>query len=146
MTLRVCLRSQLSDGYLNCGRCEKCLRTIVCLAFAGIDPNNCGFKVDESTWIGMRSMWEKRKTIRGSVQWRLLHGLLSENIKYDIEGSREFFEWFRGFDFKSTEKNWFYTDLYNSLPYSLAKILDKFYSRMGINVHDEAFVREKYRK
>jgi hypothetical protein len=117
----------------------------VCLTVAGTDPNNCGFKVDESTWRFMRSMWEKRKTIRGSTQWRIIQSLLSETIEQDNHGSREFFEWFRDYDFKSAEKNWFYTDLYTSLPYSLAKILDKFYSKMGINVHDEAFVREKYR-
>jgi hypothetical protein len=145
VTLRVCLRSKLSEGYLNCGICEKCLRTIVSLTVAGIDPNNCGFKVDESTWRIMRSMWEKRKTIRGSTNWRIIQSLLSETIDQDIHGSREFFEWFRDYDFKSAEKNWFYTDLYTSLPYSLAKIVDKLYSKMGINVHDEAFVREKYR-
>ena len=34
---------------LNCGMCEKCFRTIAGLCIEGIDPRNCGFKVDDKT-------------------------------------------------------------------------------------------------
>ena len=44
--LRVCTgrRSErLSSGTLNCGRCEKCVRTEMLLMWAGVDPVSCGF-------------------------------------------------------------------------------------------------------
>lgn len=42
LTLRVYLSHVTKDGG-NCGRCEKCLRTIVGLLIAGADPTGCGF-------------------------------------------------------------------------------------------------------
>jgi hypothetical protein len=42
LTLRVCLTWVTKEGG-NCGRCEKCLRTMVGLLIAGADPVNFGF-------------------------------------------------------------------------------------------------------
>ena len=44
--LRVCTgkrEARLESGELNCGRCEKCVRTALILLSAGIDPAMCGF-------------------------------------------------------------------------------------------------------
>jgi hypothetical protein len=142
LVLRVCLRSKFNDGMINDGICEKCLRTIASLALVGLDPNNHGFHVDDSTFKRMRDLWENRKTALFGTTWRDMKALASKQIPPDIHGSREFFEWLTDFDFESTEKNWFYTDLYNQLPYRIAKYLDKLYYRMGINVHEDPLIRE----
>ena len=142
LILRVCLKSNLNNGSFNCGRCEKCLRTIVLLVLAGVDPNGCGFLVDESTFTWMRSMWEKMKSSDALGPWRTLQESIPTQIGTDIHGSKAFFEWYRNFDFKTTEKNWLKTDLYLSLPYSLAQLLDKVYRKVGINVHNDPIVRK----
>jgi len=143
MTLRVCLRSKLSAGYLNCCICEKCLRTIASLTVAGIDPNNCGFKVDESTFTDMKDFWMNMKTSHPLVPWRQIQDLIPNKIEFDFYGSRDFLSWFRDFDLKSTEKKWVYTDLYMWLPYGAAKRLNMLYGKLGINVHEYPFIRDK---
>jgi hypothetical protein len=129
LILRVCLRSKLKNGMINEGTCEKCLRTIASLALMGLDPNNHGFHVDESTFKAMRDMWENRKTALYGTTWRNMKDLASKQMPPDIHGSQAFFDWFKDFDFESIEKNWFYTDLYNQLPYWIARYLDKLYAR-----------------
>jgi hypothetical protein len=142
--LRVCWRSKLVDGYLNDSACRKCYRTIVNLVVSGVDPNKCGFKVDETTWKGMRSMLLKHRTTGRGRSWSRALNLVSEDVMCDFPGSRDFFKWLKDFDFKSIQKNWFYTDLYTSLPYDLAKVLNKVYIKMGIKVGQEAFIRETH--
>ena len=136
LILRVCLRSTLTDGNFNDSTCEKCLRTIASLALMGVDPNSCGFKVDESTFNLMRSFWVNRKTSLLAPVWRELQALIPNEIDNDFNGSKNFFEWFKDFDFESAEKTWFYTDLYMALPYKLASLLDVIYRKLGINVHE----------
>ena len=143
LTLRVCLKSNLIDGNLNDSTCEKCLRTIASLVLAGFDPNECGFKVDESTFTNMRSFWENRKTSLMGSNWREIRALIPDKLDFDLYGSKEFFEWFRDFDFNSTEKNWFFTDLYMWLPYRLARLIDTLYKKADINVHESPTIREK---
>ena len=44
--LRACTgkrEARLESGELNCGQCEKCVRTVLMLLTAGIDPATCGF-------------------------------------------------------------------------------------------------------
>ena len=143
LTLRVCLKSKLIDGNLNDSTCEKCLRTIASLVLAGVDPNECGFKVDKSTFPNMKSFWEKRKTFGVDHTWREISTLIPDQYDFDYYGSKEFFEWFKDFDFKIIEKNWFYTDLYMRLPYRLARLLDTIYKKLDINVHESPTLREK---
>ena len=143
LTLRVCKRSRLLNGEVNDSTCEKCLRTIAPLVLLGHDPNKMGFHVDESTFPDLKQFWLKMKTPGSSRDWRKLQALIPEVIEKDLYGSREFFEWFRDFDFKSTEYNWFYTDLYMSLPYKLARLLDKYYQRKNIDVHKGPYRRDR---
>ena len=145
LVLRVCLRSAYVDGKINDSTCEKCLRTIASLTLAGVDPNHCGFKVDESTFRLMRSYWEKARFSHPGFHWTEIKKAIPEEITQDMYGSKDFFEWFRSFDFKSVEKNWSYVDLYNSLPYWTAKNLDRIFMRLGINVHQEPVKRDKTR-
>jgi hypothetical protein len=142
LTLRVCKNSRLIDDCLNDNWCEKCFRTISSLILAGIDPNKVGFKVDKTTFVQMKKFWKKRKSAGSGSSWRSIQTMIPNVIESDIYGSKAFFEWFRDFEFTSTEKNWFWTDLYMWLPYSLARLLDKFYVKIGINVHKNPIRRD----
>ena len=140
LVLRVCLRSDVVDGKINDSTCEKCLRTIASLLLVGIDPNECGFSVDKTLFKKIRFYWENKKTARyGS--WFEIQSLIPEKIDIDIHGSRDFFEWFRDFNFSTTEKNWFFTDLYTGVPFRIAQLLDKVYYKLDINVHEGPYNR-----
>jgi hypothetical protein len=135
LILRVCLRSEFVNGCLNDCECEKCLRTIAALILAGCDPNNCGFRVYESTFKKMRYFCEKNKPLSPAKQWKQIQSLIPRVMEKDVHGSREFFEWFREYDFESSRKNYFYRDLYTTIPYGIAKYLDELYHKFGINIH-----------
>jgi hypothetical protein len=87
---------------LNCGMCEKCFRTIAGLCIAGIDPRNCGFKVDDKTLSNV-----KRSIVTGRMaaskgqlgDWVDMQRFLTEEPGPDVIGSREFLTWLRGYDF-----------------------------------------------
>jgi hypothetical protein len=143
ITLRVCLKSRLVGGMINDSSCSKCLGTIALLIVAGVDPNVCGFKVDESTFNYMKDFLISAKRNRIGQSWYLMQEIAREGLDFDIPGSGEFFTWFRDFNLGSAKKNWFFTDLYMSLPYWLAKKLDGIYYRMGINVHESPYKRER---
>ena len=66
---------------------------------------------------------------------------LSATLKY-LSDSKKFFEWFRDAKIEETEANWFYTDLYTSLPYSIARYLNKFYSKFNIHIVKGPWKRE----
>jgi hypothetical protein len=142
ITLRICLNSKPFEGELNDCICSKCLLTIAQLVIAGIDPNRCGFRVDESTFARMKAFVMSKKSLRLSQQWYGIKELVQNGVDFELPGSREFFKWLRDFDLVSVERNWFYSDLYMSLPYFLAKNLDSIFYRMGINVHDQPYKRE----
>ena len=131
-SLRVCKRSPLIDNCMNDNVCEKCLRTIVTLVFAGVDPNYCGFKIDESTFELIKKKWKSKEIANFSESWWELQAIIPETVDFDIYGSKKFFEWFRDAKVDETEANWFYTDLYTSLPYSIARYLTKVYSKFNI--------------
>jgi hypothetical protein len=127
---------------LNDCSCSKCLLTIAQLVIAGVDPNECGFKVDESTFAQMRTFLMRKKSLRLSQKWYGIQEIARNEIDFEVLGSREFFKWLQDFNLGSTEINWFYTDLYMFLPYLLAKNLDRVYCRIGINIHEEPYKRE----
>jgi len=99
----------------NCGKCEKCLRTITGLVLEGIDPNKCGFNdVDGRTlnfikesfmkkklltrkWIIERRA-DSRKKISESAFWRDAQKNVPDVLENSLNGSEEFLEWFRTFD------------------------------------------------
>ena len=140
VTLKVCI-NKLDQGKLNDSTCEKCLKTIANLALNGVDPNEYGFKVDDSTFQTLKTFIEtgiSRSmffTMNGWVQWQKS---IPDQIPYDLYGSEAFFEWFKTVDLKTKEKNvWLYRDIYMKLPYSIAKPLDMVYNKMGIKIHDK---------
>ncbi len=86
---------------LNCSICEKCSRTIVGLALEGIDPNLCGFKVDDRTFDHIKRkllMRRLRFTHKQPNMWRDIQSCIPDPIISDIHGSRAFFEWLRTYE------------------------------------------------
>jgi hypothetical protein len=143
--LRVCHRTSesaaLELGKLNDSSCEKCFRTIAALVLAGINPNDCGFEVDQSTFKRMRDYLEDRAQVQNmGAFWRHIQNLIPEKMDNDLYGSKEFFEWFKEFNFDLTPYSQAraryqrYLSIYYHLPYSFANILSFFYNIRGIKV------------
>ena len=96
---------------LNCGQCEKCLRTITGLVLEDIDPNQCGFKVDSKFFGQLKQSFVNHKlklsenpatilfgeTVR-THGWKEIQTKIPERFNHNLHNSREFFEWFRDFD------------------------------------------------
>ena len=63
--------------------------------------------------------------------------LIPEVIEYDLFGSKDYFDWLR--EFKSSEGRdvWIYRDLFDFLPYSLAKVLNEVYKILKIDIHND---------
>lgn len=134
LTLKVCIR-RLESEELNDNSCEKCLRTIAALVMAGVNPNSCGFKVDDSTFEKMRYLLEKKKMhLPGS--WSRMQKTIPDNLESNLSGANEFFTWFRNFDLKARKPDKRlkeYRAFYNKLPYMFSKRLDQIYNKVGIN-------------
>jgi hypothetical protein len=115
VSLKVCNDTRLPVS--NCGKCEKCLRTITELVLEGIDPNKCGFKnVNRKTFnhikesfVTKRFFARKRfvETRGDSIQkalelqlWQQVQKHIPEvtQIENSLYDSAGFFEWFKGFD------------------------------------------------
>ena len=104
-SLRVCY-SQHSN--YNCGRCEKCLRTITALVLEGIDPKNCNFDVDEKIFRYIKDclVKGKLKLLEDEIfMWRDIQKHIPEQYNNDMPGSKEFFMWFKGFDLSKYQMN-----------------------------------------
>jgi len=155
LTLRVCLnheRAHTDNNKPNCSSCEKCFRTIILLLANRIDPNICGFKVDSEIYSKIRhfirrALEGKEKKLSSSYIYS--QKMIPDNIDDDFQGSKKFLEWFKELDLRSasSDKNvGFYRDLYNKLPFSIAKFLDKFYTIRGIHIHGINPVLPKNRK
>jgi len=136
LSLQVCFKPRT-----NCCICEKCYRTIAILVLAGIDPRDCGFDIDDNVFDRMKAFFENTKMPFAGTdyRWTPIQKLIPDNMDYDLYGSKNFFKWFRNFDFKTTEKNVrIYRKIYNKLPYGIAKILDIFYKKVGIRIYEHS--------
>jgi hypothetical protein len=110
----------------------------------GVDPNICGFKVDESTFKQIKEYWINRKSTKMGSTWVEIQKLIPEKIEKDIHGSKEFLEWYRDLEMKPMTRGWFYNDLYTSLPFPLARLLDRLYfTKIGVNVHESPRIRDE---
>ncbi len=97
--LRVCWMQFES---FNCGRCEKCLRTICELLVNNVDPAECNFNMDARTLpelkrrmtLGYYSLFRSEGTLDF---WRSIQDALDTESLEDLYGSKEFFRWFAGF-------------------------------------------------
>lgn len=103
--LRVCYSSH-SD--YNCGRCEKCLRTITALILEGIDPKSCNFNIDEKIFQYIKGCLIKGRLYMGADEifmWKDIQKHIPEQFNNDMQGSKEFFMWFKEFDLRKYRIN-----------------------------------------
>jgi len=106
--LRVCTGRKsvrLDSGALNCGRCEKCVRTMLQLMFCGLDPARCGFDTTSFVPATIRAELEsgRLKPAHNPNSWRSL--FTTADPKYQaLEGTYPglggFVSWLREWDFK----------------------------------------------
>lgn len=106
--LRVCWRfddPSQADGMMNCSCCEKCSRTIVALAVAGVDPSKCGFTIDDEAIHALWKRIEKRQLMNShlALWWEPMQQEIPEKLEGDCFGLRGFLEWFREFDLVTGE-------------------------------------------
>jgi len=102
--LRVCW-SQFSD--FNCSKCEKCSRTITELVLAGIDPNRCGFNINDGFFDSLKqNLIERKFTLSpGKVfLWKDIQRNIPKEINNNLYDSKEFFEWFRNYEISETKR------------------------------------------
>jgi len=127
--LRVCWRfddPSQAGGMMNCSRCEKCARTIVGLAIAGVDPTQCGFTIDQESISYARALIEKRQLDDDylALWWEPMHKAIPAEIEADHPCMREFLEWFRDFDLMTGQvpkpPRFSIDSLYSRCPYPLA--------------------------
>jgi len=115
---------------LNCSACEKCFRTIAPMVLKGIDPNKYGFEVDKSTFELMKCLLESKKFSPLVIDsfWKNLQYLIPNNFEENLCGSRDFFVWLKSLNIDSIQKkNTLQKDVFNILPYYLAKLFDACY-------------------
>ena len=94
ITLRVCYKPIL-DGW-NCNICEKCARIICFLIALGIDPNTCGFEVDDKTLERVKVSFKKNYGWKGRMKFHWLSWINSLTGEVpDKFKLREFIEWLR---------------------------------------------------
>ena len=86
---------------LNCSHCEKCGRVIAFLLAEGVDPNTCGFHVDDDTLKEIRRRFEKfiKWNYRMKLHWVPWIKDLPEEVP-DLYGIREFVTWMRDFKYQ----------------------------------------------
>ena len=121
-------------GAINCSTCEKCLRTIAPLLLAGIDPNECGFNVDDSTFNLMRTLFEQKKLSHSHITlcWKPLQRIIPDRIEGNLCSSRQFFEWFKTINLdllaraRPSDKS-ILSLLYHKFPYSISNLFRKFF-------------------
>jgi hypothetical protein len=111
--LKVCNDSRLPSS--NCGRCEKCLRTITELLIEGIDPNKCGFQnIDSKTldfikksfikknFFARKWIIERRAELYARIAefffWKDAQDHMLNTPENSLQWSKEFLDWFRTFN------------------------------------------------
>jgi len=78
------------------------------------------------------------------AEWKPIQEMIPNDIETKYLSASDFFKWLKTIDLSEFEKDvWFYLDLYNSLPWPLAKILDELYKLININIHDHSPIRKQ---
>jgi hypothetical protein len=101
--LAVCYKASRGwDGQINCGHCEKCLRTASGLLAAGVDPRDTGIPVVASSFAAWRAGVERGDVTFGPnevYQWRdLRKGAQAAGPSGDAAAD-EYLGWLATFDF-----------------------------------------------
>jgi len=129
--LRVCY-SQFREP--NCGKCEKCLRTITGLILEDIDPKKCGFNIGKDFFIFLKkSFLERRHNFYLGDKYGLWNDIqrhIPNKLSNDMYNSKEFFEWFRDFDLSENlgrrNLRYWWSLILARLPESISRFIVRF--------------------
>jgi hypothetical protein len=69
--------------------------------------------------------------------WHPIQKLVHDGVEFESPEVSEFFRWFKDYELKECNHHK-YREIYYSLPFSLAKILNEVYKILDINIHDPA--------
>jgi len=99
--LRVCTgkrTERLASGVLNCGKCEKCIRTEMVLMWAGSDPSTCGFPPPNFAEIkeGLISRRFVNQYPASLLKLQASKAPLDGELTSRYPAMGDFFEWFYG--------------------------------------------------
>lgn len=96
------VKANFSNGVLNCGRCEKCQRTIVGLLLEGSDPKHCGFDMNSFSFAGLKKdiLTKELKFDEHAFYWTDIQRNISSSLVLDSENQQavDFFKWLREYD------------------------------------------------
>jgi hypothetical protein len=139
--LRVCNRTL--DGLLNCGTCEKCLRTMIGLVVEGEDPKDWGLNADPRTAIerAKRAFESKRLTILDDQVF------MWNDIRRGAEASKvcppDLARWLAGLDLRphyrrSRRERWVRAMAHKFAPTAVKSVLVRAVRAKRLKEHREA--------
>ena len=107
------------------------------LILSGVDPNTCGFKVDRSTFETMKEYLSRPISEAKIVTYLIpIQKMVQPGFEFDLPGAKEFFEWYRNWEFKNLGNLKPLRKIYHGLPYPYAQVLDKVYTTYGLHIHE----------
>lgn len=138
--LRVCY-SQFND--FNCGKCEKCSRTITGLVLENIDPNKCGFNIESGFFDSLKQNLLERRFVLSPGRvflWKDIQKYIPEGMSHNLYNCKEFLRWLKDFDFSEVKKGdlnikKYLAYLFHQLPENIQKAILKFSSNDPIRNH-----------
>lgn len=148
-----------------CGKCEaclhskgeKCLYNITGLVLENIDPNKCGFNVDNEFFYFIKRSFikntlYKRKLLiqtEGAVIsheqelffWKDIKKNLPETVDNGLHNSEEFFKWLRNFDIEGYKARVKVSQLPRLLVATLSFKLYSFYCSLPANIKNASLLK-----
>lgn len=103
--LRVCWSN---NKKFNCGKCEKCCRTIIGLILEDINPNECNFNFKKSDLYQIKRYFDKgifRFTGGKIFIWNDLKKNIPKTIDKNIYYDKYFIKWLSQYDFSNYKMN-----------------------------------------
>ena len=101
---------RIASGKLNCGRCDKCIRTMLMLLENGVDPARCDFDMrrfsPQNTRIGLENGYIKLDEYPRT--WAFVFDNaheISSGLESRYKGSNALFRWMAGWDRKPKESS-----------------------------------------
>lgn len=103
LQLRVCWESKKGQ---NCGKCEKCARTMANLLAEGVNPSNHGFRMNAKL---LQYMKKNKKSFMklNKVQWKILQKKLSAKMPNQNSEYYNFCQWIVKVNFQRRRKDFF---------------------------------------
>jgi len=107
--LRSCYCYDYTLEFKNCGYyCTKCMRTIVGLILAGLDPNECNFEIKNNVLDFIKQIFVSNLFIHeleSRHDWQIMQKNIPQRIKNEKLNSKysseQFFKWFESFDIEN---------------------------------------------